>query len=313
MASVHDSRTGPNLDTPPAGYFLVVPPPGRDEDADAIDLGRIMAELRAHWKLLLCMFVLGAGLAAGIAFQLRNVYKARVIVAPTAESNEGGLKKELGGIAELAGIDIGTGSGRKVEALAVLNSKGFVRQFIMKNNLLPILYAERWDDAAKTWRKGAKPPTMEIAVKRFMGRRTIDENTKSGLVTIDFVWYSPDLAAQWANGMIEMVNQRMRETDIHNAESSLDYLNRELPTANTVELHQAIAHLIEKQEDNKMVASVQKDYAYHYIDSAIPPEAKSGPFRSLIIAAGGALGFMLGVLIVIYRRRAAKARRESPC
>jgi uncharacterized protein involved in exopolysaccharide biosynthesis len=308
----HGPRTGPNLDAPPAGYFLVVPPAESEADADAIDLWRVMGVLRAQWKLLLCMFVLGAGIAAGIVFQMRNVYKARVIVAPTAEQSEGGLKKELGGIAELAGIDIGGGGGRKVEALAVLNSKGFVRQFIVKNNLLPILFSERWDEAANAWGNRAKPPTMEMAIKRFMGRRTVDENVKSGLVTIDFEWYSPELAAKWANGMIELVNERMRETDIHTADGSLEYLNRELASANTVELRDAISHLIEQQEDNKMVATVQRDYAYHYIDPAIPPETKSGPMRSLFVAAGGILGFMLGMLFVVLRRRSLR-RAEAAC
>ncbi len=33
----------------------------------------------------------------------------------------------------------------------------------------------------------------------------------------------------------------------------------------------AISHLMETQENNEMVANVQRDYAYHFIDPAVPP------------------------------------------
>jgi LPS O-antigen subunit length determinant protein (WzzB/FepE family) len=312
MNTYDSRRAAPNLEGPPTGYFLVVPPADAEDETDAIDLIKVGGLLRERWKFLLVMTLLGGLIAGAIALHMRTVYRARAIVAPTAESQggQGGLKKELGGIAELAGIDIGNGGGRKVEALAVLNSKGFVRDFIIKNDLLPILFAERWNAQTKTWAK--TPPTMELAVKRFMGRRTIDENTKSGLVTIDFVWYSPELAAQWTNGMIDMINDRMRDTDVRTADNSLEYLDRELATANGVELRQAIAHLIETQVDNKMVANVQRDYAYHFIDRAIPPETKSGPWRSLIAAGGAILGFTLGAAIVIVRRRVQRAA-SPPC
>lgn len=307
-----DTRVAPNVEGPPAGYFLVVPPAADDEaDGDAIDLVKIRQFLRVYWKWLFGATFLGGLIASGIALSLPNVYRARAIVAPTAESQNGsggGLKNELGGIAELAGIDIGNGGGRKVEALATLQSKGFVRDFILKYDLLPILFAERWDSNAKTWRKGAAAPTMEIAVKRFVGRRTIDENTKTGIVTMDFVWYSPPIAAKWTNDMIAMVNERMRELDVRTAESSLDYLNREMQTASTVELREAISHLIEQQENDKMLAVVQRDYAYHFIEAATAPESKSAPLRSLIAAGGAILGFMLAMAILILHRRSSRLR-----
>lgn len=306
-------RADPNLDGPPAGYFLVVPPAGNDEDNDAIDLEKIAAIMRTYWKLLLCMTFVGGAIAAGISLAMRNVYRAQAVVAPTAESNGsgGGMKSDLGGLAALAGIDLGASGGRKVEALATLQSPGFIRDFILKNDLMPILYAERWDSNTKTWRKDKTPPTMERAIKRFKGRRIVDENTKSGLVTVKFDWYSPELAAKWTNDMIDMVNERMREADIRTAERSLEYLNREMATANGVELREAISHLIETQENNKMMANVQRDYAYHFIDRAVPPESKDGPLRTVISIGGAIIGFLLGIVFVVLRRRRTSRRSAA--
>jgi LPS O-antigen subunit length determinant protein (WzzB/FepE family) len=296
------------MESPPAGYFLVIPTVDGEDKNDAIDLWKTAAILRSHWKLLLLMVFLGAGIAALISLQLRNVYRAQAVVAPTQENtgSNNPLKDTVGGIAELAGIDIGAGGGRKVEAMATLMSHGFVRDFILANNLMPILYAERWDANTKTWRKGAEPPTMEMMVKRFIGRRNVDENTKSGMVTLRFDWYSPELAAKWTNGMIDMVNERMRTVDVNTAEKSLEYLNLEMGSANGVELRMAISHLMETQVNNKMLANVQRDYAYHFIDRAVPPESKDGPKRTLITIGGAVIGLFLGMAYIALRRRAAR-------
>jgi uncharacterized protein involved in exopolysaccharide biosynthesis len=312
MTTGNEARGAPNLEGPPAGYFLVVPPADDEDEKDAVNLAKTAALLRAHWKLLLCTTLLGGCIAAGIALKLRNVYRAQAVISPTAEQNGGqgsSLQSDIGGIAALAGIDLGAGGGRKVEAFGTLNAPGFVREFIVKNDLMPILYAERWDPNTKAWRKGATPPTLELGVKRFKGRRTIDENVKTGLLTVSFEWYSPELAAKWTNDMIALVNERMRTADIRTAERSLEYLNQEMANANGVELRQAISKLMETQENNKMMANVQREYAYHFIDAAVPPESKVFPLRSLMAAAGGLLGFMLGAAFVLLRRRGAALSR----
>jgi uncharacterized protein involved in exopolysaccharide biosynthesis len=58
-----------------------------------------------------------------------------------------------------------------------------------------------------------------------------------------------------------------------------------------------------------MMANVQREYAYHFIDAAVPPESKVFPLRSLMAAAGGLLGFMLGAAFVLLRRRGAALSR----
>jgi uncharacterized protein involved in exopolysaccharide biosynthesis len=302
----------PDQATPPAGYFLVVPP--RDTEADdAIDPVKLLRILRSYWILLACTTLLGGATAALISLQMRNMYKSQSVVSPTAEAdNKGGsLKDAVGGIAEIAGIDLGGGGGRKVEAFATLNAPGFLREFITKNNLMPILYDDRWDPATKNWRPGKKVPTLEQGVKKLKDSRTIEENSKSGLVTVAIEAYTPELAANWANAMIDLVNERMREADIKTARQSLDYLDRELAAANTVELRQAISHLIEEQINNEMMANVQRDYAYHFIDRAVPPEIKDSPKRTLLTIGGAFLGMVAGLSFIALKRRYDRAKKAS--
>jgi len=313
MTTNQDLRAAPKLEGPPVGYFLVVPPEDA-EASDAIDVAKIFRMLRAHWVLLACTTLAAGAIAAVIVLNMRNVYRAQAVLSPTKEEKDsggGGLKSELGGIAALAGFGLGGEGSRKFEAMATLMAPGFVREFIETNNLMPILYSERWDAKTNGWRAGTTPPTIEDGVKKFTGRRQVEENTKTGMVTLRMDWYSPELAAQWANGMVAMVNERLRRADIITAQKSLDYLNQEMAKANVVELRQAISHLMETQENNEMMAKVQQDYAYHFIDVAVPPLKKNAPMRTVLSLAGALIGFLLGAAYLILRQRATSQKARS--
>jgi LPS O-antigen subunit length determinant protein (WzzB/FepE family) len=312
MLNKEDNPRGvPDLKNPPAGYFLVVPPADPEAD-DAIDPGRLLRTVRSHWIFLVCMTLIGGATAAVISLQMRNMFRAQAVVSPSAESsNKGGsLKDEVGGIAELAGIDLGGGGGRKQEAMATLMAPGFLREFVARNDLLPILFDERWNPATKNWRPGKKVPSLEQGAKRLKDDRIVNENTKTGLVTLSVSAYTPELAAEWTNGMIDLVNERLRQADIKTARDSLDYLERELQTATTVELRLAISHLIEQQINSQMMANVQRDYAYHFIDRAVPPEIKDSPKRTLISLGGALAGLILGLCAIALKRRFARASRS---
>jgi LPS O-antigen subunit length determinant protein (WzzB/FepE family) len=295
---------------PPSGYFIVVPESQGEADNELAVFG---SELLATWKLLLIMAVLGGLIAAAVAFLLPPKYRAQALVAPVTQSTAasggggGGVLRQLGGIAAMAGIDIGSSSGRKDEFLATLNAKGFARDFIQTQNLLPILYARRWDAQSQRWRADATPPTLGEATKLFTEDVvSISDDHKTGFVTVTVDWYSPQLAAQWANGLIEMVNERLRTEAIHDAERRLDYLNKELAKTNVVEIRQAIYRLTEEQVNNAMLANVQHEYAYRFLDTAIAPEKKYSPKRAVMGSVGTVAGLFVGVLVVYVRRVRAK-------
>jgi capsular polysaccharide biosynthesis protein len=296
---------------PPSGYFIVVSD-GQDDTAD--DLATFGSELWASWKILLATAVLGGVIAAVVALMLPAKFRAQALVAPVNQSGGagGGALKQLGGLAALAGIDLGSGGGRKEESLATLNSMGFARDFIQAENLIPVLYAERWDAQAKRWRAGETPPTLGMAVKRFTNDVvSISDDHKTSFVTVTVDWYSPELAARWANRMIEMANERLRADATRSAEHSIEYLNKELAKTSVVEIRQAIYRLSEEQVNNAMLASVQREYAFRFIDAAVPPETKFSPKRALIASVGAAGGLFVGVLVVFVRRMLARSRQRS--
>lgn len=296
----------------PSGYFIVVP----ELQEDTIDdLSSYSVELLASWKLLLATAVLGAVVAAIIAFVLPPQFRAQALVAPVNSNGSpagGGTLKQLGSLAALAGIDIPGANGRKDEYLATLSSTGFLRDFIQSENMLPILFASRWDPQAKQWRADKEPPTLGEAVKKLRDDViNVSDDRRTSLVTVTVDWYSPQLAARWANDMIEKVNEKLRADAARNAERSLDYLNKELARTSEVEIRQAIYRLTEEQVNTAMLASVQHEYAFRFIDQAIAPEKKNSPKRAIMTAVGATVGLFIGALVVRLRMMRARTRPRA--
>ena len=113
-----------------------------------------------------------------IIFALKqpNLYRSEVLLAPAEAKNNGGLSAlagQFGGLASLAGVNIGGQSTNKTQlALEVLKSRKFVSSFIEKHNILPDLMAvkswelnkgvsydpEVYDSNSKTWLREVEAP-----------------------------------------------------------------------------------------------------------------------------------------------------------
>jgi hypothetical protein len=291
---------------PLSGYFLLVPPQQTD---DVINLRGVMRTIAGAWKPLALTAVACGLVMAGLSLTMRDWYRAEVLVAPVVPDSlqqHGGLETELGGIASIVGVELPGEGGKKAEAFATLTSKGFAAEFITSENLMPILFADKWDASRRSWRAGIKPPTLEAGVKKFTAAvRTIAQDKKTGMVKITVDWYSPELVAAWANRMLEMANDRLRTAAIRDADRSIDYLNKELAKTNVVEMQHAIYRVIEDQVNKSMLANVQREYAFKVIDPAVVPVLKAGPHRSILTLVGAAVGFFIG-LVVLYVRRAVR-------
>jgi hypothetical protein len=305
----------PIISGPPSGYFVVLPSAGQDEP---VSFGAVLRAIRAAWVPILASTLIAAAGAAVISLFLPTIYRAKVIVAPVVQGDSsigGSLRGALsggglGGLASLAGIDLGSGDARKEDAYATLISLSFAREFIEKESILPVLFADRWDPVAKRWRPGKKPPTLDAGVRKLMSRyRYISVDRKTGMVTLTMDWYTPEIAAAWANRTIELLNDRLREEAVAQAKLSIDYLYKELEQTNVVGVQQGIDQLIQQQISNSMLANVQREYSYRFIDRAVPPDVRASPQRVLITALGALGGLVVSLVFVLVRNALRDARQ----
>ena len=249
-----------------------------------------------------------AGLSIAYALNATQWYRAEVVlVAPTGSSGHG-LANQLGGLGAAGGLIGSLGIGldnSNVEALAVLESAGFTRDFIREENLLPVLYAKDWDAATGKWRS-ADPkyqPDLDDAVDFFeKSIRKVQDDKKTGVVRLVIEWTDPKVAAAWANLFVERLNERMRERALGDSEANISYLRKVMAGESTIILQQSIGHVLESELQKEMLARGNKEFSFTVVDRAAPPKWRTRPKRAQIVAIATILGALFGVGIVMVRR-----------
>lgn len=290
---------------------------------DEIDLRELFVTLwRGKWIIILCTVVLAV---VGIFYALNkpNVYKASVLLAPAnEEGGAGGIGGQLGGLASLAGINLGGGgSNQTLIAREVLQSRAFLGDFIRRHNLeVPLMATEGWDEKNQAWvynrevygpEAGAwltdedgesqKPTEWEL-VKTFKENHlSISENKDNGMITVSVKSLSPLAAQQWAERLVADINSHMRQKDVAEASARIGYLEDKLNDTNVTGMQQVFYQLIESETRTVMLANARQEYVFETIDPAVVPQEKSEPKRALIVVLAVMFGVMLGVLVVFVR------------
>jgi uncharacterized protein involved in exopolysaccharide biosynthesis len=262
-----------------------------------LDLIKILVQYK--WVMLIVFISVQVG-AVVYSYTATNVYSAEVIVASADSGGSGGglssIMAAMGG-----GGGLGSMVGRRAsvsQGMATLESEQFIRKFIEENNLLPILYANRWDSETSDWKASTSDnkPRLSDGYRKFSNTLTIDD-PESGLYTLKIRWTDPDVAANWANTLIFRLNERLRSTAIQEANQTIDFLKKEVEKTRIVELQQAIYFMIEEQINIRTMANIRQEYAFKVIGPAIAPELDQfvSPRRPLIFILAICAGLILGM------------------
>ncbi|ERS11282.1 lipopolysaccharide biosynthesis protein [Marinobacter sp. EN3] len=300
---------------------------------DEIDLRELFATLwRGKWIIIAFTVVFAA---AGVAYALYkpNIYQASVLLAPAQdEGGVSGISGQLGGLASLAGISLGGGSGNQtVMAKEVLQSRAFLTDFIHRHNLtIPLMATQAWDVENEKWvinREAYNPdtgewladddgeslkPTNWDMVKTFRENHlSVSTDKETGMVTVNVKSLSPNAAKDWAEKLVQDINEHMREQDVKEAEARIEYLEGKLSETNIAGMQQVFYQLIESETRTVMLANAQDEYVFKTVDPAVVPQEKSEPKRALIAIVATMLGGMLGVFAVFVMAFVRSGKEEA--
>lgn len=238
------------------------------------------------------------------AFLATPIYRVTASLMPRQNEQTGGLRSLLGqysGAAELLGMGLEMPADTQ-EAIALLKSRSIFDTLAVQQNLLPILFSDKWDARARGWKSSVRIPTMEDAWRVFDRRiRTVDQDKETGVITLQISWRNREQAAEWANAAVKLVNEIMRQRALATADATLASLRVQYQTADSVELRNAIAQLMNLQINKEAMAKSQPDYAFTVLDPAHVPDANkfASPKRSLIILFALPFGIVVGVMCVL--------------
>jgi uncharacterized protein involved in exopolysaccharide biosynthesis len=282
------------------------------------DFFRFLA--RSRWILLASMLFFAAAVFA-LAEILPPEYVASVTLVPaSSQGSSSGLGSlssavsQFSGLASLAGVNIGQTSGRKAVALATLKSRLLLNRYITRHNLLPILFARDWNVKTGKWRfsNPKRDPTLWEADQLFdKGIRTVKADARSGVVKLTIKWHDPVLAAQWANGLVDLTNNYLRQQTIDETRRDLAYLRNEITKTDVVGVRNALYSLMETELKTLMIATGRKQFAFRIVDPAIAPQRQISPRPLLWTLAGALFGIIAGCFIAVIRETLAEARVEN--
>jgi uncharacterized protein involved in exopolysaccharide biosynthesis len=245
------------------------------------------------------------------------IYEATVLLAVSAPDDEG-LKG--GGLSKLASqfgaateaLDLGGSSNQSAEAIATLQSRIVTENYIRDENLLPILFAGRWDSVKGDWKESAfrKRPTLWDGTKYFANKvRVVTEDKRTSLVTLTISWKNKEQAARWASDLVARTNSYMQQKALDVSSRHIEYLNEELKHTSALEIQQAIFRLLETEIKKTMLARGNPEYAFKTLDPAVVPEEIARPKRSLIIAFGAVGGTLVGTMLALLMYAQPGSRR----
>ena len=296
---------------------------GREEKVDEASLGELFAILWQGKAVIIAVTLVFAFASVFFALSVPNQYRATVVLAP-AQSDGGGLSGalgQLGGLASLAGVNIGTSdSGEAQIAQQIMQSWGFIDGFINQYDLaVEIFAAEGWrelsneilidpdlyDVDTKSWLiedDGViNPPTSWALFKVFRQMLDVVEDNKTGLVSVSIEYYSPLLAKQWLDMYLIAINDHMQRRQVEKVSRNIEYLEDQIAKTSIAEMQGVFYTIIEEQIKSKMLAEASPNYAFAVVNPSMVPEEKSQPKRALICVLGTLLGGILSVLWVLLR------------
>jgi len=291
---------------------------------DEIDLKELFSILWAAKKLIIAITGVFALVSVIYALSIPNQFKASALLAP-AQQQSGGLSGalgDLGGLAALAGVNIGGGDGGEAQiAQEIIRSWGFLAKFVEENDLaVEVFAADGWskeknqlsidndlyDIEEKRWvrnppsGKTANPTSWEL-YEEFLEKVSISADKKTGLISLSVEYFSPYMAQQWVEQLVVSINQHMQQRKLQMVNTNIEYLEAQIQKTSIAGMREVFYTIIEEQVKSKMLAEASPEYVFVTVSPAMVPEEKSQPKRALICILGLLLGVMLSVAFVLVR------------
>jgi len=93
------------------------------------------------------------------------------------------------------------------------------------------------------------------------------------VITLDVTWRDRRQAAEWANELVRLANEELRQRALRESAASIASLEEQLSHTDAVEFRQSIYKLMEVQVNRSVLAKSRREYALTVMDPAVVPDA----------------------------------------
>ncbi|MDA7602393.1 Wzz/FepE/Etk N-terminal domain-containing protein [Gammaproteobacteria bacterium] len=295
-----------------------------------VNLTDIYKFLLSKYRLIIFLTFCVAAISSLVALNLKEIYQSDALVQISESSlstpSQGQSSSGFGGLASLAGIDIGSGGSIKSKTPAYVSAKITSRSFFSHLASFPgviegvaadksfdfesgvMIYDDKkYNSITKEWLrkpsgfKKAKPSDLE-AHRIFLQQLSISVDKKTGFITLVFNHSSPFFAKEMLELILDEVNNLQKNEDLIQFEKEMKYLSDMQKTNKLVYLEQSLSLLVVDLVKNQMLADVKDDYLIEYLDKPYMPESRTFPKRTFLVLASTLISmFLIAILLVIHK------------
>ncbi|DAB29429.1 MAG TPA: hypothetical protein CFH84_09540 [Sulfurimonas sp. UBA12504] len=294
---------------------------------DEIDLRELWQSIKNGRKVIAAVTFVVVTLTLVYALKQPNVYQSEVILVPTqVESSLGGL----GGLAAMAGVNIGGGSMTPDVAFdALLNNYDFMKNFVVDHDIVAHYEDENLDknyvfalgfrgiydlfvskpDTAETDMEERVYSIVRMITKNF----AISSDKKTSLVTISYSDFDRDYPPQIINLFLKDASSYLVGNSLKNIDGKLKYFEAEFAKADSIEIRQSLSATISKILEQKVVL---KSKEYYECDPLTTPSVsyikdKIKPKRGLIVVVSFVTSIILGIFLVFFLQFIRSEKNEE--
>lgn len=187
-------------------------------------------------KMIGCIVALASILAVIVSLMEPNTYRAEAVIVPVSAKGGGsGSLSSLasqfgGGLSALIGMTSSSVSGEADKFMVILKSRTLAENVIVRENLMPVLFKDAWDEKTGRWKSDdpKKQPTMASAVSMMRGLVTAFDDKKDKSIKIAVVSRSPDFSARIANAYVDELQNSIKNNAFTNAKRNRIFIEGQI-------------------------------------------------------------------------------------
>ncbi|MGA1866907.1 MAG: Wzz/FepE/Etk N-terminal domain-containing protein [bacterium] len=283
-----------------------------EEEINLLDYWRVL--MKRKWMILSLIFAAIIS-SVFVSLLMPNIYRAEVVIAPVEKKgSSGGVAAFMGqfnGLASITGISLGNES-NEID-LAILKSRTFIKKVVKENNLMPILFIDKWDKENNIWIETDPElqPTLWDAYRLLDNILTVSTDRKSDLTKVALERTDPEQAASLLTLFIESLGKHLKDQAIKEAEANIEYLTKQIEDTPLLEMRQALYTVIAEQTRQIMLAKAQQYFSFKIIDPPEIPDKKYKPNRRMIVILFTLLVNFIAIFIAFFLEYLEKQKNIS--
>ena len=290
--------------------------------SDVTDFGTLAKVVFSYWKWIIA--TTAACVTCTIIYLQYQplTYEANMVVAPTIPPSKAGTGSLLTG----SGISNLFNTGASPLEVAdfsvfttLLTSQELAARLEQNDNLLPLVFSDRWDAEHNTWRKPSGPTAwLKGVVKKTLGiptrvpssrdladvlstHVTISDIGRTGLKQISVRYTNANFALQLLRLISREADAAVRAQEQQRTLAYIDFLKLQLQQVTLNEQRQTLTQILAVEERDQMLTSIDMPFSFKLVEQPrlLPDPVEPQPIRAILLTI--AWGPVLGILLVMIR------------